>query len=71
MTEDTLSKLSPRETQVLHLMAQGKSNKEIGEELGISHYTVKCFIRLIVIKTGLSRGNTRARLVHAVLTGAL
>jgi DNA-binding NarL/FixJ family response regulator len=33
--------LSPRLEQVLGLIGQGKSNKSIGRELGISHFTVR------------------------------
>ncbi len=36
--------LSYREIQILTLIADGKSNKKIGEELGISSLTVKTHI---------------------------
>ncbi len=35
-----LQVLSPRERQVLELIAQGRSNVEIGQQLGLSHKTV-------------------------------
>ncbi|HET6846859.1 MAG TPA: response regulator transcription factor [Anaerolineales bacterium] len=35
-----LQVLSPRERQVLELIAQGRSNVQIGEQLGLSHKTV-------------------------------
>ena len=38
--DDTLSKITPREKQVLTLIAQGKSNKEIGGILNLSANTV-------------------------------
>jgi DNA-binding NarL/FixJ family response regulator len=38
--DDTLSKITPRERQVLTLIAQGKSNKEIGFILNLSANTV-------------------------------
>lgn len=47
--------LSERERAVLRLMADGKSNKVIGEELFISASTVKFHIRNIIRKLGVSR----------------
>jgi DNA-binding NarL/FixJ family response regulator len=50
------SELSPRELQVLTLIAQGLSNKEIGGELAISEATVKWHVNII-----LSRLDVRDR----------
>jgi two-component system response regulator NreC len=36
----SLDVLSPRERQVLEMVAQGKSNVEIGHQLGLSHKTI-------------------------------
>jgi DNA-binding NarL/FixJ family response regulator len=36
--------LSPREVEVLRLVAEGASNPEISERLSISHHTVKSHI---------------------------
>lgn len=35
------AQLSARLGRILHLIAQGKTNKQIGRDLGISHYTVR------------------------------
>ena len=40
-----LVELSPREQDVLHLLADGKTNEEIGRELRISADTVRTYIR--------------------------
>jgi LuxR family maltose regulon positive regulatory protein len=40
-TEDLIEPLSPRELEVLHLMALGRTNQEIAEQLIISRGTVK------------------------------
>lgn len=45
--------LSPRELEVLHLVAAGKSNAQIGETLFISVPTVKVHVRSIMGKLGL------------------
>jgi len=42
--------LSSRELQILRQMARGKSNKEIGQVLYISEYTVKNHVRSILKK---------------------
>jgi RNA polymerase sigma factor (sigma-70 family) len=39
-TEDTTQILSPRESEVIHLVAEGLTDKEIGERLSISPKTV-------------------------------
>ena len=45
-----LPQLSQRELQVLKQMALGKSNKEIGQILYISEYTVKSHVKVILKK---------------------
>ncbi|HDK9341681.1 TPA: response regulator transcription factor, partial [Staphylococcus aureus] len=39
-----LEGLTERQLDVLRLLAQGKSNKEIGRALDISHYTVRIHV---------------------------
>jgi two-component system, NarL family, response regulator YdfI len=46
--------LSPREVEVLRLMAEGFGNKEIATRLGISDHTVKFHISSILAKLGAS-----------------
>jgi DNA-binding NarL/FixJ family response regulator len=48
------SDLSPREREVLSLMAQGKTNKEIASELGITEATVKCHVSVILLRLDVS-----------------
>jgi DNA-binding NarL/FixJ family response regulator len=45
-----LESLTPRETQVLERVRQGKPNKIIAHELAISESTVKVFVRRILAK---------------------
>ena len=46
------STLTPREHDVLRLLAEGLSNKEIGERLFISQNTAANHVRSILTKTG-------------------
>jgi two-component system, NarL family, response regulator LiaR len=50
---DPLRKLSPRERDVLRLIAQGHSNRQIAKELAIGEQTVKTHVRGILTKLGL------------------
>jgi len=51
---DSFRTLSPREVEVLRLVASGKSNKEIGAALSLSEITVRNYISNILEKLGLS-----------------
>ena len=46
--------LSPRETEVLRLLADGLANKEIGFSLGISEHTVKFHVNSILTRLNAS-----------------
>jgi len=48
------SDLTPRESQVLGLIVNGKSNKEISKLLGITEGTVKCHVNVILARLGVS-----------------
>jgi NarL family two-component system response regulator LiaR len=61
------SPLSTRELDVLRLVAEGKDNREIGEELRISTQTVKKHISNILAKS-LTDNRTQAA-VYAVRRG--
>ncbi len=65
---DTLDDLTPRERDVLRLMAEGQSNTTIGEHLHIGHKTVETHISMIFSKLELFPGEGVDRRVHAVLT---
>lgn len=57
--------LSPREAEVLSLIAAGRSNKEIAGELFVSEATVKTHVKNIFGKAGL---RDRAQAVHYAFT---
>ncbi|RQO36347.1 DNA-binding response regulator [Herminiimonas sp. KBW02] len=53
--------LSPRENEILSLVAQGLSNREIAEQLHLSRYTVECHVKHIYRKLAVS---SRTRAIH-------
>ena len=50
---DPLQPLSPREREVLRLIARGHSNRQIARDLTIGEQTVKTHVRSILVKLGL------------------
>ena len=51
---EPLEKLSPREREILPLVAQGLDNRQIGKQLFISEKTAKNYITSIRKKLGLA-----------------
>ena len=59
-------KVTPRDQQVLNLLVQGCSNKEIAGQLSISPRTVKQHLRTLFLRAGIRDGRKRVRLAIAV-----
>ena len=66
--EDPLAALSARESQVLALMAEGRSNAGIGRRLWVTEGTVEKHISSILIKLNLHEADDDHRRVLAVIT---
>jgi DNA-binding NarL/FixJ family response regulator len=64
---DPLDRLTPRELQVLQLMAEGRSNNGITEALHVSYSAVEKYVSNIFTKLDLPPTNTDHRRVLAVL----
>ena len=66
--EDPLAALSPREREVLGLMAEGRSNSAMAETHGISERAIEKHLTAIFSKLDLPRAVADHRRVLAVLT---
>ena len=66
--DEMIENLTPRETEVLTLLADGASNKAIADELNISEHTVKFHVASIFGKFGV---NTRTEAVTQALRRGL
>ena len=55
VTPDILAALSPQERRVLALIAEGCTNKEVGNRLGLSEKTVKNYLSTVFEKLHVSR----------------
>ena len=65
--EDPLAEISPREREVLTLMAEGRSNTGIGIELGISASAIEKHVKQVFMKLDMPPSDTDHRRVLAVL----
>jgi DNA-binding NarL/FixJ family response regulator len=66
--DDPLDLVSPRERQVLALMAEGYSNGAIAQQLSVTETTVEKHVRSILMKLHLEESDEVHRRVLAVLT---
>jgi len=66
--DDPVADLTPREREILGLMAEGRSNNGIGRALWLSPKTVETHIRGAFQKLGIKEAPEDNRRVLAVLT---
>jgi DNA-binding NarL/FixJ family response regulator len=66
--DDPLAQLTPREREVLELMASGASNQGIADDLVITVRAVEKYVSSIFTKLGLPSTGSESRRVLAVLT---
>jgi DNA-binding NarL/FixJ family response regulator len=66
--QDPLSRLTPRERDVLELVAEGRTNVGIARRLWLTERTVETHISSIIRKLGLAESEEEHRRVLAVLT---
>ena len=65
--EGPLRALTPREREVLQLVAEGRSNKGIGDRLAVSERAVQKHVTAVFAKFGLAAGEDDNRRILAVL----
>jgi DNA-binding NarL/FixJ family response regulator len=65
--DEPLDELTPREREVLALMAEGRTNRAIAEDLVVSERAVERHVTAIFAKLGLTAGEGDHRRVLAVL----
>jgi DNA-binding NarL/FixJ family response regulator len=63
-------KITQRDGEVLNLLVQGCSNREIAAELKISPRTVKQHLRTLFLRAGIRDGRKRVKLATAVFQKA-
>ncbi len=59
-------KITRRDEQVLKLLVQGCSNKEIASQLNISPRTVKQHLRTLFLRANIKDGRKRVKLATAM-----
>jgi DNA-binding NarL/FixJ family response regulator len=55
MKDEKLARLSPQEERILQLVAGGRTNREIGDELHLAEKTVKNYVSNLLAKLGMER----------------
>ena len=63
LKDEKLARLSPQEERILLLIADGSTNKEIGEQLNLAEKTVKNYVSSILAKLGMERRTQAATFV--------
>ncbi|MFM7686480.1 MAG: response regulator [Actinomycetota bacterium] len=66
--DERLAKLTPQERRILDLIAEGATNRQIGNELHLAEKTVKNYVSNMLMKLGMSRRTEAA--VFAVKANA-
>jgi two-component system, NarL family, response regulator DevR len=73
MRDEKLARLSPQEERILGLVAHGRTNREIGDELHLAEKTVKNYVSSILSKLEVARRAEAAAYLarHTTTPGAI
>ena len=64
-----LAEMTARQRQILQLLAQDLSNKDIGRRLGLSHFTVRNHVSQLLRMLGVSSRKAATALIHKMAEG--
>jgi DNA-binding NarL/FixJ family response regulator len=64
---DELAELTPQERRILELIAQGMTNRQIGEALFLAEKTIKNYVSSLLAKLGVERRTQAAILANRLL----
>jgi DNA-binding NarL/FixJ family response regulator len=53
--DERLAKLSPQERRILHLIADGMTNRQIANEMHLAEKTIKNYVSNLLTKLGMER----------------
>jgi DNA-binding NarL/FixJ family response regulator len=72
LKDEKLARLSPQEERILSLVADGSTNREIGEQLNLAEKTVKNYVSSILSKLEVARRAEAAAYLarHTTLPGS-
>jgi two-component system response regulator DevR len=73
LRDERLARLSPHEERVLTLIADGRTNKEVGDELKLAEKTVKNYVSSILSKLEVARRAEAAAYLarHTTMPGSI
>jgi two-component system response regulator DevR len=73
LRDEKLARLSPQEERILSLVADGRTNKEIGDELRLAEKTVKNYVSSILSKLEVARRAEAAAYLarHTTMPGSV
>jgi DNA-binding NarL/FixJ family response regulator len=73
LKDEKLARLSPQEERILSLVADGKTNKEIGQDLHLAEKTVKNYVSSILSKLEVARRAEAAAYLarHTTMPGSV
>jgi two-component system response regulator DevR len=67
--DERIARLSPQERRILDLIAEGKTNRQIGAEMYLAEKTVKNYVSNLLAKMGFSRRTEAAVYAARVKSG--
>lgn len=67
--DERLERLTDQERRILHLIGEGLTNRQIGEELHLAEKTIKNYVSSLLAKLGMQRRSQAAAYVARMQVG--